>query len=74
MLGTVIFFTWEKGIGFIRGADNRSYFVHYSNIDHFGYWYLVRSEQVEFDIETVKKGARAIHVKSLNNLGGYYGN
>lgn len=74
MLGTVIFFTYEKGIGFIRGEDLKSYFVHYSNIDHYGYYYFIRGEQVEFDIENVKKGARAIHVKTLNNLGGYYGN
>ena len=33
MNGSVLLFDNQKGWGFIRGSDNKDYFVHYSNIE-----------------------------------------
>ena len=65
MKGTVKFFKRTKGWGFIRGEDEKDYFVHQSDIQMKGFRNLADGDQVEFDVMDSPKGKQAIHVKPI---------
>lgn len=60
-LGVVISFDRRKGFGFIRAADGREIFVHFSDIrtTNSGFRFLTTGEEVEFHIYRGQKGEQA---------------
>ena len=54
--GTVKWFNAEKGYGFISRTDGPDVFVHYSEIDGYGFRSLEENQHVEFE---VSQGPRA---------------
>jgi len=63
MKGTVKWYDYMKGYGFIHGEDDKDVFVHRSAVP-FGAE-LYAEDQVEYDIETTEKGPKAINIKKL---------
>ena len=53
MKGKVKWFSARKGYGFILGADEKEYFVHYSDIVGKGYKVLETDQKVTFDVEKI---------------------
>lgn len=60
--GTVKFFNWEKGFGFITPEDGgKDVFVHKNNlVDRIN-----DNDQVQFEIEQTEKGPSAIDVRRV---------
>ncbi len=64
-IGTVKFFSNEKGYGFVSRPDGDDVFVHYSNIEGNGFRTLEAGQQVEFEIAQGRKGDEARNVKVI---------
>lgn len=65
MIGTVKWFSSEKGYGFITPEDgSKDVFVHYSAIQSEGYKTLSEGQKVEFEIVENAKGPQAANVKA----------
>jgi CspA family cold shock protein len=64
-IGTVKFFSNEKGYGFVSRPDGDDVFVHYSNIEGSGFRTLEAGQQVEFEIAQGRKGDEARNVKVI---------
>jgi cold shock protein len=64
-VGTVKWFSDEKGYGFIAAETGVDVFVHFSAIQSTGYRSLAEGQAVEFDIEQGPKGAQAANVRLL---------
>ncbi len=65
MLGTVKWFSKEKGYGFIEREDGDDVFVHYTAIQEEGFKTLQEGQQVEFDIVEGNRGPQAANVVKL---------
>lgn len=63
--GTVKWFNAEKGFGFIAHEDGPDVFVHYSEIDGYGFRSLEENQPVQFELGQGPKGPRAVHVRVL---------
>ncbi len=61
-LGTVKWFSAEKGFGFIARAEGADVFVHQSAIQIAGYRTLEEGQKVQFSIEQGAKGPKATNV------------
>ena len=61
-LGTVKWFSAEKGYGFIARDGAEDVFVHQSEIQTEGYRTLEEGQRVQFSIEQGAKGQKAAHV------------
>ncbi len=69
--GTVKWFDYEKGYGFISRDDSSVdmfKFVHYSGINTDGYRVLMDGDTVQFDIGTCEKGPCAVNVKKFEQF------
>jgi CspA family cold shock protein len=64
ILGTVKWFSAEKGYGFITPDNGPDVFVHFSAIQMDGYKKLEAGDQVEFAIVDGPKGKQADAVRS----------
>ncbi len=62
--GTVKWFNAEKGYGFISRAGGQDVFVHYSEIDGYGFRGLEENQHVEFEVTQGPKGLQATHVRA----------
>ena len=62
--GTVKWFNAEKGYGFISRTDGPDVFVHYSEIDGYGFRSLEENQHVEFEVGQGPKGPQAIRVRA----------
>jgi CspA family cold shock protein len=62
--GTVKWFNAEKGYGFIARADGPDVFVHYSQIEGYGFRNLGEDQQVEFEVTQGPKGPQATNVRA----------
>ncbi len=62
--GTVKWFNAEKGYGFISRADGPDVFVHYSEIDGYGFRSLEENQHVEFEVTQGPRGLQATHVRA----------
>ena len=62
MLGKVIWFSAEKGYGFIEREDGSDVFVHYSAIQDEGFKSLTEGQNVEFEIVDGNRGPQAANV------------
>jgi cold shock protein len=64
--GQVIFFSKEKGYGFIRrDSGGPDLFCHFTGIAGEGYRNLQQDQRVEFSIVTGQKGIQAADVRPL---------
>ena len=54
--GTVKWFNAEKGYGFISRTDGPDVFVHYSEIDGYGFRSPEENQHVEFEVTQGPKG------------------
>jgi cold shock protein len=63
--GNVKWFNAEKGYGFIARADGPDVFVHYSEIDGYGFRSLEENQQVEFEVTQGPKGPQAAGVRAV---------
>ncbi len=61
-VGTVKWFSAEKGYGFIARDDGDDVFVHHSEIQAEGHRTLEEGQRVQFDVEEGAKGPKATHV------------
>jgi CspA family cold shock protein len=58
--GTVKFYNYSRGFGFIKDADSpKEYFVHSTGLKDT----IKENDEVTFDLETGKKGLNAVNVK-----------
>ena len=64
VVGTVKWFSNEKGYGFISSADGEDVFVHFSAIEMEGYKSLTQGQEVEFDVTDGPKGKQASNVRA----------
>lgn len=62
VVGTVKWFSDQKGYGFIAREDGADVFVHFSAIQSEGFRSLAEGDQVEFVIEDGPKGPAASNV------------
>ena len=65
MKGKVIRFNKRKGFGFIKTADGKDVFFHYSALVMDGFKDIPVESEVEFNVEETPKGLRASNVKKL---------
>ena len=63
-VGTVKWFSNEKGFGFIEREGGEDVFVHFSAITMDGYKTLTEGQQVEFEITQGDKGLQATNVRA----------
>jgi CspA family cold shock protein len=61
-VGTVKWFSDDKGFGFIEREDGDDVFVHFSAIQGNGFKTLAEGAKVEFEITQGQKGAQASNV------------
>jgi CspA family cold shock protein len=64
VVGTVKWFSNEKGYGFLSTADGEDVFVHFSAIEMEGYKSLTQGQEVEFDVADGPKGKQASNVRA----------
>jgi cold shock protein len=62
-VGTVKWFSDDKGFGFIEREDGDDVFVHFSAVEGSGFKTLPEGGKVEFDITQGPKGAQAANVR-----------
>lgn len=63
--GIVKWFRDHKRYGFIRQADGRDMFVHYSSINMIGFKTLADGDRVSFEVEETERGPQAKNVRKL---------
>jgi len=63
-VGTVKWFSNEKGFGFIEREGGEDVFVHFSAITMEGYKTLTEGQRVEFEITQGEKGLQAANVRA----------
>ena len=61
--GTVKWFNYQIGYGFITAEDGKDVFVHYSGLNMEGFKTLEEGAAVEFDITDGAKGPQAVNVE-----------
>jgi len=59
--GSVLWYSIEKGYGFIRGDDGIDAFVHASALDGFGA--LADGQPVTYTVKSTRKGLQAVSVE-----------
>ena len=65
-IGTVKWFSAEKGFGFITPEDGTAdVFVHFSAISGDGYRNLEENQKVEYDVTQGQKGPQAANVRPI---------
>jgi cold shock protein len=67
MQGTVTWFHFAKGYGFIDGEDGTDFFVHHTGIGfgRKGHKTLERGAKVTFDVESKDGKSQAVNVMPL---------
>jgi CspA family cold shock protein len=63
MKGTVKWYNFGRGYGFIQGEDGKDVFVHRTSLPMGTDIY--ENDQVEYEIEESERGPKAINVKKL---------
>ena len=64
-VGTVKWFSDDKGFGFIEREDGGDVFVHFSAVQGSGFKTLAEGAKVQFDITQGQKGDQAANVKLI---------
>ena len=66
-VGTVKWFSGEKGYGFITPEDGTpDVFVHFSSITGEGFKNLNEGQKVEYDLSQGQKGPQAANVRPIS--------
>lgn len=65
MVGTVKWFSTEKGFGFIETSEGNDVFVHFSAIQGDGFKNLEEGQKVSFDVVQGQRGLQADNVVAL---------
>jgi len=60
MKGSVKFFNNMKGFGFIKGEDDKEYFVHQTGLKEGVS--ITENDNVTFDVEEGDRGLKAVNV------------
>ena len=63
--GTVKWFNYEKGYGFITRDGGGDVFVHFNDIVGEGYKTLKEGDKVQFEVEQGQKGPKAVKVAKV---------
>ena len=63
--GTVMWFSDQKGYGFIAVEGGKDVFVHHTAIQGEGFKTLSEGQRVSFDITTGPKGEQAANVVKM---------
>jgi len=66
--GTVLFFSDERGWGFIESDDGKSYFVHFKEINKAGFKTIEKGERVTFTPGVSSRGQVAQSVVPLRSI------
>jgi CspA family cold shock protein len=61
MIGSVKWFSREKGFGFLTDGT-KDYFAHYKSIKGTGFKNLVEGQKVEFNTAKTPKGESAVDI------------
>jgi len=64
-IGSVKWFSNQKGYGFIARDSGNDVFVHYSAIVQEGFRTLAEGDRVEFTVEDGPKGPSAANVRKI---------
>lgn len=64
-VGSVKWFSNQKGYGFIARDSGNDVFVHYSAIVQEGFRTLAEGDRVEFTVEEGPKGPSAVNVRKI---------
>ena len=64
-IGTVKWFSDQKGYGFIEYVGGKDVFVHHSAIQTVGFASLAEGDRVEFSIGQGPKGPAAVNVQKV---------
>ncbi len=62
MVGTVKWFSKQKGYGFLEREDGTDVFVHFSSIMGDGFRTLEEGQKVRFDVVQGQRGEQASNV------------
>lgn len=62
MQGIIKTFDKSKGFGFIKGADGRDVFFHYSHLIMEGYKVIEVGTEVEFELVDTDRGQQAHNI------------
>ena len=62
LVGSVKWFSEQKGYGFISQPNGEDVFCHFSAINMSGYKTLREDQRVEFEVEQGPKGLQAVNV------------
>ena len=65
MKGTVKWYDYRKGYGFIQGEDGKEIFVHRTALPMVTG--IDENDQVEYEIEKLERGLKATNVMKLKN-------
>ncbi|MCX7012303.1 MAG: cold-shock protein [Candidatus Sumerlaeota bacterium] len=63
LVGTVKWFSDQKGYGFIAQQSGPDVFVHYSAIQRDGFKTLKEGDKVQFEVTQGPKGLQAVSVQ-----------
>ncbi|RAL25215.1 cold-shock protein [Lujinxingia vulgaris] len=66
LVGSVKWFSEQKGFGFISQPNGEDVFCHFSAIQTSGFKTLREDQQVEFEVEQGPKGLQAVNVIPLD--------
>jgi len=66
-VGTVKFFNYGKGYGFIQPEDgSKDVFVHISAVEQSGIGQLVEGQKIQFEVEPEGRGPKAVNMQAVD--------
>jgi len=66
-VGTVKFFNYGKGYGFIQPEDgSKDVFVHISAVEQSGIGQLVEGQKISFEVEPERRGPKAVNLQAVD--------
>jgi CspA family cold shock protein len=65
MKGTIKWYNYSRGYGFILGEDGKDVFVHRTGLTEGTD--ITENDNVEYELETTDRGPSAIKVKKIPN-------
>ena len=63
--GTIIWFNYQKGQGFIENDEGGVVIVHYSAIENEDYYRLEEGQRVNFDVKRSREHVCALNVTTI---------
>jgi len=66
-IGTVKWYDYRKGYGFITGPEGEDIMAHFAVIEGDGFRRLYHGEAVEYEVTRGPRGLQATFVRHINN-------